>query len=129
MFLADTLSRAYLPIVGTREEKKKVLIFCDARSPTEMEAEHVNKLHYLPVKEKTLSETQASTPDDEERKLLTDTIRAGWQARNKSLFESVTIFPSKEELVLHDGVISRVDRVAIPFGMREEIKRKLYTNH
>ena len=75
MFLADALSRAYLPTEGTGEhDQEEVLVFCDVRSPTEIEAKHMKLLHYLPIKEETLQEIRAPTENDKERKLLADTI-------------------------------------------------------
>ena len=52
MFMADTLSRAFLPHQITVEDNgEEVMMIHDARSPTEKETEQIDMRQYLPVKE------------------------------------------------------------------------------
>ena len=61
LFMADTLSRAYLPHQEVTRGQEDVLTVSDTRSPTEKEAEEINMLHYLPVREDTLRRIQDCT--------------------------------------------------------------------
>ena len=73
-------------------------------------------LHYLPVKKETLNKIQDFTQDDEQLKLLGDLIRVGWPDCKE------------EELTVQNGVLFKGDRVVIPFGMRDELKKKLHAS-
>lgn len=56
LLMADTLSRAYLPCQEDSEVQEDVLTISESRSPTEKEAEVINMLHCLPVREDTLQD-------------------------------------------------------------------------
>ena len=61
---------------------------------------------------------------------MTDTIRAGWPDSKEQVTFGISDYcPFREVLVLQDGSIFKGDRVVIPFGMREEIERKLHASH
>ena len=65
MYMANTLSRAYLQEPGIK-----------TRSPMEVEAESINMLQFLPVKELTLSEIQQHTEMDDELRALSSVIKS-----------------------------------------------------
>ena len=64
MFLADTLSRAYLPTT--------------ARSPAEEEMERIHAVDYLPISEPQLAEIQRETAADSMLQSLIQVILQGW---------------------------------------------------
>ncbi|KAK3727611.1 hypothetical protein QZH41_005995 [Actinostola sp. cb2023] len=66
MYLADTLSRAYLPTTDNQENfGEDVLKLTDNSSDAEKDAESINALHYISVSEQTLTKIKQTTEDDE----------------------------------------------------------------
>ena len=129
-FMADTLSRAYLPHQEVTRGKEDVLTYSDTRSPTEKEAEEINMLHYLPVREDTLRRIQHCTHEDVVLRALANVIKLGWPESKPYLPSEIhDYFPFKEEPTLQNGVIFKGDRVIIPLKMRDELKKKLHSSH
>ena len=130
LLMADPLSRAYLSLKEGPEDQEDVMTVSKTRSPTEIEAEQVNMLQYLPVKDETLCQIQNLTQEDAILKTLACVIKQGWPESKLHLpLEVQDYFPFKEELTLQNGVIFKGDRVVIPFQMRAELKRKLHSSH
>lgn len=128
--MADPLSRAYLTPVEATEDQEDVMTVSYTRSPTEIEAEQVNMLQYLPVKDETLCQIQNLSQEDAILKTLACVIKQGWPESKLYLpLEVQDHFPFKEELTLQNGVIFKGDRVVIPFQMRAELKRKLHSSY
>ena len=112
------------------EDQADVLTVSKTRSPMEIEAEQVNMLQYLPVKDETLCQIQHLTQEDAILKTLAGVITHGWPDSKLRLPPEVQdYFPLKEELTLQNGVIFKGDRVAIPFQMRADLRRKLHASH
>ena len=131
MFMADTLSRAFLPHQITVEDNgEEVMMIHDARSPTEKETEQIDMRQYLPVKEETLNKIQTQSQADEELRVLTNLIKCGWpETRSKVTPEARAYFSFREELTLQNGVVFKGERLVIPSSMREELKMKLHASH
>ena len=130
LHMADALSRAYLPHMEVTGGQEDVLAVSDTRSPTEKEAEEINMLHYLPVREDTLRRIQECTHEDLVLKALANVIKQGWpESKPRLPPELQDYFPFKEELTLQNGVIFKGNRVVIPLEMRDELKRKLHSSH
>jgi len=62
--MADSLSRVYLSLKEATEDQEDVVAVSETRSPTEIEAEQVNMLQYLPVKDETLCQIQNLIQED-----------------------------------------------------------------
>ena len=130
LLMVDPLSRVYLSLKEALEDQENVMAVSETRLPTEIEAEQVNMLQYLPVKDETLCQIQNLTQEDAILKTLASVIKQGWPESKLHLPPEVQdYFPFKEELTLQNGVIFKGDRVVIPFQMRTEIKRKLDSSH
>ena len=130
LFMADTLSRAYLPHQEVTRCQDDVLTVSDTRSPTEKEAEEINMLHYLSMREDTLRRIQDCTREDVVLRALANVIKLGWPESKPHLPSEIhDYFPFKEELTLQSGVIFKAHRVVIPLEMRDELKRKLHSSH
>ena len=52
LLMADPLSRVYLSLKEAPEDQEDAMTVSETRSLTEIEAEHINTLEYLPVKDK-----------------------------------------------------------------------------
>ena len=99
MYLADTLSRAYLP----------------SSKNTQGDFEMVNVLKILPVSEEKHDEILRHTSKDEVLQLLKEVILTGWPTDKKSLPAVLNPYYSyRDELSVYDGLIFRGERLVIP---------------
>ncbi|XP_044166875.1 uncharacterized protein K02A2.6-like [Acropora millepora] len=115
LYLADTLSRAYLPTTV---------------HPTGAEFENINAAAFLPVSTSRLREIQQATEDDENLQALKAIILRGWPDDRSQLPEQTTpYFSMRDELSLHDGVIFRGQRIVVPVSLRKDMKQKLHASH
>ena len=115
LYLANTLSRAYLPTTI---------------HPTGAEFENINAATFLPVSTSRLREIQQATEDDENLQALKAIILRGWPDDRSQLPEQTTpYFSMRDELSLHDGVIFRGQRIVVPVSLRKDMKQKLHASH
>lgn len=115
LYLANTLSRAYLPTT---------------LHPTGAEFENINAAAFLPVSTSRLREIQQATEDDEILQALKAIILRGWPDDCSQLPEQTTpYFSARDELSLHDSVISRGQRIVVPVSLRKDMERKLHASH
>ena len=77
MYIADTLSRAYLK---------------DLPNDNESDIEGVNMLSDLPISEQRISEIQQYTLNDEQMQELKEVIQNGWPNRKYDVPPSVMIY-------------------------------------
>ena len=115
LYLADALSRAYLPTT---------------LHPTGAEFENVNATAFLPVSSSRLREIQQATEDDEILQSLKAIILRGWPDDRSQVPEQITpYFSVRDELSVHDGVTFRGQRIVVPVSLRKDMKRKLHASH
>ena len=132
MYMADTLSRAYLRHnkVPSTDQEQVMTVTQDDRFPTEKEVEHINMCQFLPVTDETLAKIQAYTRQDQQLQILTQVILQGWPDSIKKGKEDVhDYYPFRETLSVQNGIIFKGERVIIPYGLREEMKSKLHASH
>ena len=114
LFIADTLSRAYLPYKG--------------HSDTEFET--VNMAQFLPIREERLAKIRAATQSDETMQALSEVILSGWPDVKDSLPVSlVQFFSVRDEFSVQDGLVFRGERVMIPESLRKTMVEKVHTSH
>ena len=92
MYLADALSRAYLPYNGSQKIAE--------------EFESVNMVEDIPMKPATLQEIRDHTEQDEVLQELMKVIRTGWLETKHEVFHHLTpYFEIRDELSMQDGII------------------------
>ena len=92
MFLADTLSRAYLPTT--------------ARSPAEEETERIHAVDYLPISELQLAEIQRETAADSVLQSLIQVILQGWPDQKDALPSELHPYLTvRDELTAQGGIL------------------------
>ena len=129
MYLADTLSRAYLTGVSGQPTGQDHVMRVD-RSSAERETEEINLLSWLPVSEARLMEIRAAMDSDERMSTLRATIRDGWPVSEQRCLEGVQEYSTfKEELTLQDGLILKGERLVIPVACRNTIMERLHASH
>ena len=113
MYLADTLSRAFLTDNG----------------PVEREIESVH-LADLAVSEKQLNEIQIATASDPGLQTVKRLITTGWPDNSTEVPpEARPYFPYRHELSVTDNVIFKSDRCVVPRSAREAIRKELHSAH
>ena len=116
MYLADTLSRAYLPTT--------------ARYPAEEEIERIHAVDFLPISEPQLIEIQRETAADSVLQSLIQVILQGWPGQKEALpSELHPYFNVRDELTERDGILFKGLRCVIPAGLRPKIRERLHGAH
>ena len=116
MYLADTLSRAFL---------KNTI-----QSKAEEEAETIHATDFLPISEPKLREIQAETAQDDTLQQLKKTIISGWPDSKKEAPTCLhPYFLVRDELSAQDGLIFKGQRCVTPLSLRTKIKEKLHGAH
>ena len=109
MYLADTLSRAYLSQSLTDPQ----------RSETEEEVESIHAVDYLAISEQQLSEIKQETAKDPTLQTLKNVILRGWPENSCSVPKEVSVyFNVRDELAVQDGIIFKGQRCVIPKTLR-----------
>ncbi|XP_062601076.1 uncharacterized protein K02A2.6-like [Saccostrea cucullata] len=116
MYLADTLSRAYLNETGT--------------TSFERDLEIVNKVQYLPMTVVRLSEIRKHSYQDESLQVLMDVILHGWpQKREEVPHLARPYFDFRDELSVQDGILFRGERAIIPEAIRLDMMQRIHSSH
>ena len=115
MYLADTLSRAYL---------------ASTEHPSGTEFEIVNNASCLPMSTARIVEIRTATEKDEALQILKQVILQGWPEERKDLPEQAKpYFSIRDELTVQDGLIFRGQRVVIPQSLRQDMKQRIHSSH
>ena len=115
MHLADMMSRAYLPTT-------------DQKSRDEFEC--VNAVKFLPMREEKIQQIRAASERDGTMQLLKTTILEGWPEDKDKLPPQLAPFYSmRDELGVHDGLVFKGERLVVPQGMREQVKKDIHISH
>ena len=135
MFLADTLSRAYL------EGEQSTVPSSDVRSIKErlfaFELEQIKHDEELTVSPTRLERLRKETAKDEELQILSNVICKGWletlaQACENDKHQKQVIelyWNSWDELTTEDGLVYKGHRLVIPAGERSDIVKSLHESH
>ena len=117
MYLADTLSRAYLP---HEHHPGKV----------DQEVERIHSVNFLSTSEPQIQETLEETAKDAILQSMKAVILNGWPSQRDSLpTELRHYFNIRDELAAQDGVIFKGPKCIIPMSLRPKIKEKLHRSH
>ena len=114
MYLADTLSRAFLP----------------STENTQGEFERINALKFLPMTEERQEQIRQNTDADEVLPQLKDVIRQGRPEEKQYLPAVLTpYFSYRDELSVYNGLIFKGERLVILKTMRQQMKEEVHSSH
>ena len=116
MQLADTFSRAYLPLTDA--------------TPFEIEVQSVNMVQDLPLAAARLDDVQAHTAKDDILQVLTRVILEG-SPEDKIAIPAAAMpyFSVRDELSVQNGIILRGERALIPKSLRHDMLRRIHMSH
>ena len=113
LFVADQLSRAYIPEVPNDHLEKEL---------------EVNVV--LPVSDDKLQELKDATQKDEVLKKLGNFVEFGWPDHLKDVDQSVASFwDFKEYICVSDDLLFKGDRLIVPESMRAEMSKAIHQEH
>ncbi|PFX16514.1 Retrovirus-related Pol polyprotein from transposon 17.6 [Stylophora pistillata] len=117
MYLADTLSRAYLPQEHHPEK-------------ADQEVERIHSVNFLSISEPQIQEILEETAKEPVLQTLKATIPNGWPSQRKELPPELhEYFKVKDELATQDDIIFKGPKCVIPKSLRLKIKEKLHQSH
>ena len=116
MFVADTLSRAY--------------ISDPQQSDVEKEVESIHIVNHLAISQERLVEIQMETLNDPSLQRLKETIVKGWPNNKVKVAKDIRqYFSIRDQLSVQDEIVFKGQRCIIPKSMRTTIKQKLHRSH
>ena len=116
MFVADTLSRAY--------------ISDHQQSDVEKEVESIHTVNHRAISQERLAEIQKETLNDPSLQRLKKTIIKGWPNNKAKVAEDIQqYFSIRDELSVQDEIVFKGQRCIIPKSLRKTIKQKLHRSH
>ena len=121
MYIADTLSRAYLSAPNHVSEEEQEFIRA---------VENVKMTKHLSISPERLQEIQEKTRDDETLQDLKKNIENGWpDQRSKVLPRTRAYYKYRDELSVQGGVLFKGERVIVPMAMRAQMLEKIHSSH
>jgi hypothetical protein len=129
MYIADTLSRAYLNHIPKKQDVK-----CDILAVKELEicalVESLTMTGDTPNSKKRMEEIRKGTTEDEALHQVINFIQNGWPDENNALPGAVKpYFSVRNELTVDDGLIWKGDRCVIPMTMRKKSMQLIHSSH
>ena len=116
MYLADTLSRAFLPESSNGVEIQKL--------------EHINHLESLAMTPEDLQRLRLAAAQDVAMQELNQVIRQGWPEMKSQLPEAVQpYFTFQGQMTVQDELVFRGQQVVIPTALRTEMMAKCHAAH
>ena len=121
MYLADTLSRAYIssPDYAAQNE----LEFIRA-------VEKIEMTQHLSINKERLIDFQQKTKDDAALQQLKQTTQLGWSDRRDAVPVQIRAFHNyRDQLSAQGDILFRGNRVKVPTVMRSEMLKKIHASH
>lgn len=117
MWLADTLSRAYLPESTPRGD-------------VEAELETINMTQHVPISADRFGSIRSATEKDKTLQTLIKTILQGWPKNKADTPKEIGhYYLFQEELSYQDGIVFRGERAVIPKQLWREITQCIHSSH
>ena len=116
MFLADTLSRAFLPDVSACEFSRSL--------------EDVDHTITLALSEDHLQQVKHMSADDPVLQVLREVIRHGWPESKSDVPESIhAYYDFRDELTVQDQLVFKGQLLVVPAAMRKEMMAVAHATH
>ena len=114
IFLADTLSRAFIP----------------ADDQDESEFETINMIKYLPVSSIHRSSETLKRRDESLHEVLKAVIMKGWPEHKSNLPSIISpYFNMRDEMSIQDGLILKRERVVVLRASRTKLLKRIHSSH
>ena len=120
MYLADTMSRAYLKSSSLSSPK---IDFFD-------EVADIRIVEDLDVNEGKISEIKVATAQDKDLKLVMELVKSGWpQKRQGVRLAAHPFYTVKDELSIQDELLFKSERVVVPSSLQRKMLQLMQSTH
>ena len=127
LYIADTLSRAYLETVAP-EEFNDVLSVQETTLVREFET--VSAVSEIANGTDRMLQIRKATEEDSVLCLVKYYIENGWpEVRNEVNRIALPYFPFRDELVIDEGFVCKLDRIVIPGALRKSVIETIHSTH
>ena len=117
MFLADTLSRSFLP------ETKEQLV-------PEVDVNAINPRAYLPVSPERYDELQKETAADPVLRELREVVQSGWADTKEEVSLSLREYWTyRDEIICTDGLLFKGEKLIVPKSLRPMMLDIIHESH
>ena len=114
LVLADTLSRAYLPV----------------KTPDQPDEFEIHVLDSGNFSEPMLQKLKDETQKDSELQQLNAVVMDGWpQIKDKTPAETRPYWNYRDEISCYQGMLFKGDRIIVPHSLRPEIPHRIHEGH
>ena len=128
MYLADTLSRAYLE--GSCSPQKSDEEVLSTGSSIAEDLESIDMVCNLAISVESLTMIKQATEVDNDLEKLKTVIRQGWPETKDQVPPGVAeYFNFRDELSIQNGLIFKGERLVIPYGVRSHMKARIHASH
>jgi len=128
LYIADTLSRAYLKQPGKDQAGDEVLTVEEAKLMKEIE--EISMLTDVTNSQRRFEEIREATKEDKILTRLMEVIRKGWPENKKTTEPDLKpYFDVRMELTTGEGLIFKGDRIVIPKSERIKVMKNLHISH
>ena len=130
LFIADTLSRAFLPNKPSTEELKSKVLSVKQEEYLIKSIEEINMVELLPITIQSLVDLRRKTELDEGLQHLKHIITIGWPEPKEDVPSEIRRhFDFKEELSIQDGILFKGNGVTVPVALRPYMITQVHSNH
>lgn len=131
MYIADMLSRAYLPLKSVKEATNDCEIFeVQQQERSRKSFEEINFASGLNVTKKRLQEVRRQTQHDEALQTLKSIILTGWPEQKEEVPVNIREYwHYRDELTVQDGILYKGCRIIIPKGMHRQMLARIHSSH
>ena len=126
LYLADTLSRAYLAYDVDANKTESM----QQQSDWEKELEQVNMISHLLVASTTLQTIQNATQEDQSLQELQQYIIQGWPDTKYGLPSYITpYYDIRDELTVQQGMVLKGNTLVVPQAARKFALERIHSSH
>ena len=130
LFIADTLSRAFLPNKPSTEELKSEVLSVKQEGYLIKSIEEISMVEFLPITSERLVDLRRKTELDEGLQQLKHIIKIGWPETKEEVPSEIRrYFDFKEELSIQDGILFKGNRVIVPVALRPHMITQVHSSH
>ena len=130
LFIADTLSRAFLPNKPSTEELKSEVLSVKQEEYLIKSIEEISMVEFLPITSERLVDLRRKTELDEGLQQLKHITKIGWPETKEEVPSEIRrYFDFKEELSIQDGILFKGNRVIVPVALRPHMITQVHSSH
>ena len=130
LFIAHTLSRAFLPNKPSTEELKLEVLSVKQEEYLIQSIKEISMVEFLPITSERLVDLRRKTELDEGLQQLKHIIKIGWPETKEEVPSEIRgYFDLKEELSIQDSILFKGNRVIVPVALRPYMITQVHSSH